>query len=41
MLVGQETLWFLLVLFAAKHLQGVLVAWFSCSVWQFGTQKKA
>ena len=37
---GQEMRWFLLVLLTAMGLPKVLVAWFSCSVWQFGTQKR-
>jgi hypothetical protein len=40
MLGGQEVRWFLLVLLRLNAVSAGVLAWFSCYVWQFGTQKR-
>ena len=39
-LCGQETDWFLLVLLHLNAVSAGVLAWFSCRLWQFGTQKR-
>ena len=40
LLGGQKTDWFLLVLLRLSAVSTGVLAWFSCCLWQFGTQKR-